>query len=51
VQTVRVAGAVSYVSTTDGSGQCSVDVSVTFDRSAHGSATGNACDRAVDVVF
>lgn len=51
VQTARVAGAVSYVSTTDGSGQCAVDVTVTFDRSAHGSATGTACDRSVDVSF
>jgi len=50
-QTVRVAGAVSYVSTTDGSGQCSVDVRVTFNRSLKGSASGSACGRTVDISF
>jgi hypothetical protein len=50
-QTVRVAGTVTYVSTTDGSGQCSVDIRVTFDRSLKGSASGSACGQAVDVTF
>jgi hypothetical protein len=50
-QTVRVAGAVRYASTTDGSGQCAVDLRVTFDRALRGSATGTACGEAVDVAF
>ena len=50
-QTVRVAGSVSYVSTTDGSGHCSVDIRVTFDRSLKGSASGAACGQPVDVTF
>ena len=50
-QTVRVAGAVSYVSTVEGSGQCAVDVRVTFNRSLKGSASGSACGRTVDVSF
>jgi hypothetical protein len=50
-QAVRIAGAVSYVSTTDGSGRCDVDVRVTFDRSLKGSATGTACGQSVDVTF
>ena len=50
-QTVRIAGAVSYVSTTDGSGQCAVDIRVTFDRSLKGSASGTACGQSVDVTF
>ncbi len=50
-QTVRIAGAVSYVSTTDGSGQCAVDIRVTFDRALKGSANGTACGQSVDVGF
>ena len=50
-QTVRIAGAVSYVSTSGGSGQCDVDVRVTFNRSLKGSASGSACGRPVDVAF
>jgi hypothetical protein len=50
-QTVRIAGAVSYVSTTDGSGQCGVDIRVTFNRSLKGSAKGTACGQSVDVAF
>jgi hypothetical protein len=50
-QTVRIAGAVSYVSTTDGSGTCSVDVRVTFNRSLKGSASGTACGESVSVSF
>ena len=50
-QTVRIAGAVSYVSTTEGSGQCAVDIRVTFDRSLKGSANGTACGQPVDVAF
>lgn len=50
-QTVRVAGAVTYVSTTDGSGRCDVDLRVTFDRALKGNARGTACGEAVDVAF
>lgn len=50
-QTVRIAGTVSYVSATEGSGQCAVDFRVTFNRSAKGSASGTACGQAVDVTF
>ncbi len=50
-QTVRIAGAVSYGSTADGSGRCDVDLRVTFNRSRKGSATGTACGESVDVAF
>jgi len=50
-QTVRIAGAVSYASTTDGSGQCSVDIRVTFNRALKGSANGTACGQPVEVAF
>jgi hypothetical protein len=50
-QTVRIAGAVTYVSTTDGSGRCDVDLRVTFDRALKGSARGTACGESVDVTF
>jgi hypothetical protein len=50
-QTVRIAGAVTYVSTTDGSGRCDVDLRVTFDRALKGSASGTACGQPVDVGF
>ena len=50
-QTVRIAGAVSYVSTTDGSGRCDVDIRVTFNRALKGSANGTACGQSVDVAF
>lgn len=50
-QTVRIAGAVRYVSASEGSGQCDVDVRVTFSRSLKGSATGTACGQPVDVRF
>jgi hypothetical protein len=50
-QTVRIAGAVTYVSSTDGSGQCSVDLRVTFNRALKGSASGTACGQSVDVAF
>lgn len=50
-QTARIAGSVSYVSTTDGSGQCPVDIRVTFDKSLKGSARGTACGQTVDVSF
>jgi hypothetical protein len=50
-QTVRIAGAVNYVSTTDGSGRCDVDVRVTFNRALEGSASGTACGQSVDVAF
>jgi hypothetical protein len=50
-QTVRIAGTVSYVSTSTGSGQCDVDVRVTFNRSLQGSASGTACGQPVDVAF
>jgi hypothetical protein len=50
-QTVRIAGAVSYASTTEGSGQCAVDIRVTFSRSLKGSASGTACGQTVDVSF
>ena len=48
---MRIAGAVSYVSTTDGSGRCDVDVRVTFNRALKGSASGTACGQTVDVAF
>ncbi len=50
-QTVRIAGTVGYVSTTDGSGRCGVDIRVTFDRSLKGSASGTACGEAVSATF
>jgi hypothetical protein len=50
-QTVRIAGAVTYVSTTDGSGRCDVDLRVTFSRALRGSAKGTACGQSVDVGF
>jgi len=50
-QTVQVTGSVSYVSASAGSGQCAVDVRVTFDRALKGSARGSACDQPVDVSF
>jgi hypothetical protein len=50
-QTVRVVGTVGYVSATDGSGRCAVDLQVTFDRSLKGSARGSVCAEAVDVAF
>jgi len=50
-QRVRITGAVDYVSTTEGSGRCSVELNVTFDRSAHGSASGMACEKPVSVAF
>ena len=50
-QTVRIAGTVSYASTTEGSGRCDVDIRVTFNRALKGSANGTACGQAVDVAF
>ena len=50
-QTVRIAGAVSYASTNEGSGQCNVDIRVTFNRALKGSASGSACGQPVDVSF
>ncbi len=50
-QRVHITGAVDYVSTTEGSGRCSVDLNVTFDRSAHGSVSGTACEKPVSVAF
>jgi len=50
-QTVRIAGAVSYASTTEGSGRCDVDIRVTFNRALKGSANGTACGQSVDVAF
>jgi hypothetical protein len=50
-QTVRIAGGVTYVSTTDGSGRCDVDIRVTFSRALKGSASGTACGQSVDVSF
>jgi hypothetical protein len=49
-QTVRIAGAVQYVST-DGSGHCDVDLRVTFSRALHGSAQGTACSESINVTF
>ena len=39
---MRIAGAVTYVSTTEGPGRCDVDLRVTFDRALKGSARGTA---------
>ena len=50
-QTVRIAGAVSYTSTSEGSGRCDVDIRVTFNRALKGSASGSACGQSVDVAF
>jgi hypothetical protein len=50
-QTVRIAGAVTYVSSTEGTGQCRVDLRVTFNRALKGSASGTACGQSVDVAF
>jgi hypothetical protein len=49
-QTVRIAGSVRYASA-DRSGTCAVDVTVTFSRTLHGSASGTACGQAVDESF
>jgi len=49
-QSVRVAGSVRYTSG-DGSGTCSVDVTVTFSRSLHGSVSGAACGEPVSQPF
>ena len=50
-QRVQITGAVDYVSTTEGSGRCAVDLIVAFDRSGHGVANGVACDKPVTVAF
>lgn len=49
-QTLRVAGSVSY-SSGEASGRCDVELSITFGRSLHGSATGQACGQKVDTGF
>jgi hypothetical protein len=50
-QTVHIAGAVTYVSTTDGSGRCDVDLRVTFNQALKGTARGAACGESIDVTF
>ena len=49
-QTVRIAGTVRYAST-DKSGTCRVDLTVTFSRALHGSAAGTACGEPVNETF
>jgi hypothetical protein len=49
-QTVRIAGSVRYAST-DKSGTCAVDVTVTFSRALHGSASGSACGESLQETF
>jgi hypothetical protein len=49
-QSARVSGAVGYASA-EGSGQCAVDIRVTFTPGGGGSARGSACDGPVDVAF
>jgi hypothetical protein len=49
-QTLRVAGSVSYTSAA-ASGRCDVDLSITFSRALHGSASGEACGQKIDTAF
>ena len=49
-QTVRIAGTVRYTSG-EKSGTCAVDLTVTFSRALHGSASGRACDEPVSESF
>ena len=49
-QTVRIAGSVRYASV-DKSGTCNVDVTVTFSRALHGSASGTACGESLNETF
>jgi hypothetical protein len=49
-QTVRIRGSVRYA-TADKGGDCAVDLTVTFDRSLHGSAKGTACGEALSQSF
>lgn len=49
-QSARVSGTVSYASAED-SGQCAVDIRVTFTPGGRGSARGSACGEPVEVAF
>ncbi len=48
--TVRIAGSVRYASAGE-SGTCGVDVTVTFSRALHGSASGTACGDSLNQTF